>query len=222
MAQSNKFTKYTLDTSLSPAFRALSVYAKALYPQIKLEWRPVPYNNNGEIQFTVSQAADFLGCHKETARKALHDLQRKGFLQISEIANLGPIGKAKGHFYEITELALPNAKFPTEIYLGWNPNDEFKVVKAQTNNPKGHNGKKGIPTYLVGSPNLPRMLKGQNPNLSGKPITRKLKENHPIPNLRDRSPLDNRKEKHYIHGNKELTLRLFYSGRGLCGMDVVR
>jgi hypothetical protein len=78
----DKFARLFLVTLRSPAWRALSPYAQRLYPWLLLEWGGPRANNNGRISFSVRQAADVLGSHTETARKAFLDLQAKGFLVV--------------------------------------------------------------------------------------------------------------------------------------------
>jgi hypothetical protein len=126
----------------SPAWRALSVHAMALYPWLKLEWRGPRANNNGRIQMSVRQAAELVGCSRETAARALHDLQRKGWLIVTEKATLGAEGAAKGNKYEITEIALPgDGARPRNLFHEWHPDREFPVADIRTNNPSGRNGK---------------------------------------------------------------------------------
>ena len=36
---------------------------------------------------------------------------------------------------------MPGAKTPSFLFKDWNPEEEFEVVKARANNPKGYNGK---------------------------------------------------------------------------------
>ena len=215
MAEIGPFTIYRLSTSLTPAFKALSVHAKALYPQVRLEWRPGPINNNGSIRYSVTQAAEFLGCSRETARKALADMQRKGFLRIKEIAKLGSSGMARGHCYEITEEVMPGASVPSRLFLEWKPDKEFEVRKARANNPAGRNGKSKTPTSEVGCPNIDGKFNDAIPN-----INRELKPNNArpkrrIPNLPVRSSLDS------LKGNPPSNLNAaclsVASGFGLCG-----
>src|SRR6056297_2708767 len=73
------FTKLVRQNMMTPAWRALSVHAQALYPWLKLEWKVPRANNNGKIAMSVRQAARLLGCSKETAGRALRDLQQKGW-----------------------------------------------------------------------------------------------------------------------------------------------
>ncbi|MEP3630553.1 MAG: hypothetical protein ABJN04_11165 [Hyphomicrobiales bacterium] len=137
------WTKLIRNTMETPAWRALSPVAQALYPWLKLEWRSGDYNNNGKISLSVRQAAKGLGITPNTAAKAFQDLQQKGFIVVTEPAHLGIEGKAKCPNYELTELTMPNSE-KTEgrkLYKEWRPGHGFPVVKATANNPSGANGK---------------------------------------------------------------------------------
>lgn len=67
-------TKLIRPTMETPAWRALSTCAQALYHWLKLEWRGLEYNNNGRISLAVSTAARGLGVKPDTAARAFHDL----------------------------------------------------------------------------------------------------------------------------------------------------
>jgi hypothetical protein len=137
------FTTLIRQNMETPAWKALTIHAQALYPWIKLEWRGPRANNNGKIEMSVRQAADLLGCSRETAGRALHDLQRKGWLIVTEKASLGTEGAARGNKYEITEIPLPGeAMRPRNLFREWHPDRELPVADIRTNNPSGRNGKK--------------------------------------------------------------------------------
>ena len=78
-----------------------------------------------------------------TAAKAFHDLQAKGFIVVTEPARLGFSGEAKSPAYEITELAIPSreARVGRKLYKDWRQGHDYPVHKAQANNPAGANGK---------------------------------------------------------------------------------
>ena len=137
------FTKMLRNTMETPAWRALSSTAQALYPWLKLEWRGPDANNNGAIRLSVRDAASRLGVGVDTAARAFHDLQAKGFLVATEPARLGLGGEAKSPSYELTELALPKSggHAGRKLFANWHPSGEFPVSKALANNPNGRNGK---------------------------------------------------------------------------------
>ena len=124
----------------TPAWRALSTTAQALYPWVRLEWKGQTLNNNGQISLSVSQAAERLGVKPDTAARAFHDLQAKGFLVLTREARLGIDGAAKGSTYEITELAHRGATRPQRLYLQWSVDQEYPIKKCAVANPTGANG----------------------------------------------------------------------------------
>jgi hypothetical protein len=134
------YTKMFRPTMDTPAWRALSTTAQALYPWLKLEWRGPQANNNGSISLSVSQAAARLGVKSDTAAKAFHDLQAKGFLALTQEARLGVNGAAKGSTFELTEIALRGESRPRRLYLAWSPVGEHPVRKCAIGNPTGANG----------------------------------------------------------------------------------
>ena len=99
---------------------------------------------NGKIQLSVRRAADLLGVGVNTAAKAFHDLQAKGFLVVHETACLGVDGSARSTSFEITELAMPGTDEHSgrKLFLKWSPGSDFPVRKPNTNNPEGRNGER--------------------------------------------------------------------------------
>lgn len=137
------FTKLIRNHMETPAWRALSPVAQALYPWLKFEWRGPDANNNGRIRFSVRQASEALGVALNTAARAFHDLQRCGFIVVTEEAHLGMNGAAKSPAFEITELPLPTAQRPEgrKLFKQWKPGCDFPVLRAVPHNPTGRNGK---------------------------------------------------------------------------------
>ena len=130
----------------TPAFRALSTTAKALYPFLKLGWKGPDYNNNGKIFLSVRQAAELMGVSRNTAAKAFHDLQAKGFIVVKEHGRLGLHGEGKAHKFELTEISpsYPKGSSPRRLYMQWKKGDDFPVVKPSSNNPSGVNGRRSM------------------------------------------------------------------------------
>ena len=82
-----------------------------------------------------------MGCSVNTAARAFHDLQAKGFVHVTEGARLGIGGNARSPSYELTELPLPAATRARRLYLKWVPGSDFPISKAPAGNPEGKNGK---------------------------------------------------------------------------------
>jgi DNA-binding transcriptional MocR family regulator len=106
-----------------------------------LEWRGPDSNNNGSIRFSVRQAAEALGVAIDTAARAFHDLQAKGFIIMKEPAVLGLEGAAKSPAFELTELGGRDGLGPRKLYMQWTEGCDFPVLKAAANNPTGRTRK---------------------------------------------------------------------------------
>ncbi len=128
----------------TPAWRALSPKAQALYLWVKLEWHGPRFSNNGRLQFSCRQAAQAMGIGVNAAMIAFRELQAKGFIAITRLGALGVEGEARGPSYEITEVPLSgsNEKAGRRLYEKWSEGNDFEVIKHQANNPTGRNGRK--------------------------------------------------------------------------------
>lgn len=126
----------------SDAWRALLPYAQALYPWLRLEWKGEKANNNGKLRLSVRQASERMGCGINTASRAFHDLQAKGFIVVTENARLGIGGNAQSPAYEMTEIALPHGteRGGRNLYRLWQDGNDYPVHKPLTNNPLGKRG----------------------------------------------------------------------------------
>ena len=62
----------------SPAWQSLGPVARSLLIEV---WARHNGINNGEISFSVREAAERLCIHRDTVSKAFHELENKGFLK---------------------------------------------------------------------------------------------------------------------------------------------
>jgi DNA-binding transcriptional MocR family regulator len=145
------FTKLVRNTMETEAWRALSPTAQALYPWLKLEWRGAHNNNNGKIRLSVRQAAERLGVGINTAARAFHDLQAKGFIVVTEHARLGVEGHATSPAFELTEIGRAHSDKVDgrRLYRDWTPGADFPVHKAAVHNPVGGRKKQNPVIKLV-------------------------------------------------------------------------
>ncbi|WP_297775640.1 hypothetical protein [uncultured Roseovarius sp.] len=121
-------TVLRLDVMRTPAWRALSIPAQALYPWIKLEWRGAKFNNNGKLRLSVRQAAECMGCNIKTAMRAFQELQAKGFIIQTEGACLGTGGMGKAPAYELTEILPVGGQGPgRQWFMNWSEGHDFPV-----------------------------------------------------------------------------------------------
>lgn len=111
-----------------PAWRAMSPKAQMLYIWLRLEWKGQKFNNNGRIRFSCRQAARKIGIGNNTAMRAFHETQAKGFVVVTKKGALGVEGEARGPSYELTDIGLPN-KVARHLYLKWKPGHDFEVIR---------------------------------------------------------------------------------------------
>ena len=123
------------------AWSALSTAAQSLYIAIRMEWKGERFNNNGAIALSVRQAASLMGVTKDTASKAFHDLQEKGFIVLHKSAVLGQHGQGRTAEYELTELPMPGLTSGRRLFSQWDENTNFPVHKSMKNNPTGRQTK---------------------------------------------------------------------------------
>jgi DNA-binding transcriptional MocR family regulator len=95
---------------------------------IKHEWRGDKFNNNGKLRLSVRQASKAMGCAHNTAAKAFHALQAKGFIIQTQGACLGTEGMGKAPAYELTEMPAANEKGPgKQWFRSWEKGADFPV-----------------------------------------------------------------------------------------------
>lgn len=112
------------------AWGALTPFAKALYPFVR---RRVNFGgeNNGSISCSVREAAAYLGVHRNTAARALKELQAKGFIVAVVIGRLGVSGEGKATTWRLTEMGTPANRTPTKEYLHWSEGNDFAVAEVK-------------------------------------------------------------------------------------------
>ncbi len=174
----DKFARLFLATMQCSAWQALSPFAQRLYPWLLLEWTGSKENNNGHISLSVRQAADLLGSHTETARRAFLDLQAKGFLVVTRCAALGSTGSARGHQYKLTEFGTGMEPVPRKLFRDWKPGHDFPVKMAKANNPGGKGGFENLESQPTapGRNTRPQPTGGYTPNLRDR--TNEAKNGH--------------------------------------------
>lgn len=133
-----QYVKMTRPTLHHPAFIALTSHAKVLYQHLKIE---AYGDRNGNVRLTVEEAARLLGVSVNTACKAFHDLQAKGFIVLTAFGMLGSEGKRNAPCYAVTEYPIAPERVPRLLFYSWTPDQDFPVQRHGTNNPNGWNGK---------------------------------------------------------------------------------
>lgn len=119
------FVRMTFNVMDTPAWRALSADAKALYPLI---WR-VAYAHGNEGNLSIRQAMEYLRVGKNRAPQVFHELQAKGFIVPVTIGCLGISGQGKSTAYRVTELPHRGSP-PTQDFNKWAPGYDRPVIKG--------------------------------------------------------------------------------------------
>lgn len=101
----------------SAAWNALSFVARSLLIEFL---RLHNGKNNGEIVLGVRGAADRLGCAKNTAQKAMVELQEKGFIHRVVRGHFG-LGDREASVWRLTMYGTAARRSPTAEYLKWLP-----------------------------------------------------------------------------------------------------
>jgi hypothetical protein len=124
-------------TMKSPAWRALSVGARATFLALKAN-----YNTNAQNAVFLSSrdAAKEFGVHKDTASKWLHELEHYGFVVMIQGAHLGASGVGKAARYRLTDCYYAGQP-PTYDFQNWggvlfDPKKQNPVRKIRTPRPK--------------------------------------------------------------------------------------
>ncbi|MBL4601249.1 MAG: hypothetical protein JKY84_00745 [Emcibacteraceae bacterium] len=98
----------------SPAYRALSTNARALYCEFLFRYNG---GNNGDIIMSVRMAANWIDCASNTAVKAIGELQVNGFIKLK---SKGSFTFKHRHASEwISTLHEYNGSSPTKDFMAW-------------------------------------------------------------------------------------------------------
>lgn len=130
----SSFVPMLFRTMDSAAWRALTVYAKALYPELKKRGGAHGYKN-GLFSMSVREAAEYLGTGKNRAQATFHELQAHGFLVPQQIGTLGSNGEGRATVWRITEVPTPDHKPATSDFLQWQPGRDLPVKKGKAPKP---------------------------------------------------------------------------------------
>jgi DNA-binding transcriptional MocR family regulator len=114
-----------------PAYRHLSVYGRALL----IEFR-IAYNgyNNGEIVMSVRQGAKLIGCNKDTAAKAIKELEEKGWIRLMEKGRFDQKTNKTASLWRITNqpIGMGVDTPETKEYMSWRPPEKIKTRSHET------------------------------------------------------------------------------------------
>ncbi|MGH6875863.1 MAG: hypothetical protein ACREHV_00640 [Rhizomicrobium sp.] len=104
----------------SPAFKSLRGDSIKLLMAV---WKRHDGKNNGEISFSVRDAAQLIPCTPNTAGKRFDELQEKGFLAVEVKGAFRAAAKHKAASTWRLTLESCRGKPPTREYQRWRPSE---------------------------------------------------------------------------------------------------
>lgn len=113
----------------SPAYRSLSVGARALLVELKSLYNGY---NNGNLFLSVREAARRLGCSKDRAARLFVELRDRGFIRPKEIGafNLkAASGRGMATSWILTEHPTGDAVSGTKEFMHWRPTPPEAVAE---------------------------------------------------------------------------------------------
>ena len=111
------FVPMLIDTMASPAWKAMSPYARVVYVALRSRYGH-KIRNNGRIYLSTRDGAEETGFHKDTIVRSLRELAHYGFIVMTEPGCLGVEGRGKAPHWRLTELGYMHDP-PTKDFLKW-------------------------------------------------------------------------------------------------------
>lgn len=131
----------TAGRSKSPAYRSLSIGARALMIELKALYTG---NNNGMLFLSVREGAKRLNCSKNLSAKLFLELQDRGFIRPKVVGAFNlKLDARRGNAtsWIITEFPIGDAKGAgTKDFMRWQPcakNHSTVPIKGQSVTPEG-------------------------------------------------------------------------------------
>jgi hypothetical protein len=111
------FVPMLVDTMASPAWKAMSPYARVVYYTLKSRYGH-KIRNNGRIYLSARDGAEETGFDMKTVARSLRELRHYGFIVITERHCLGVEGRGKATHWRLTELGYMHEP-ATRDFLKW-------------------------------------------------------------------------------------------------------
>ena len=112
------FVPMLVDTMASPAWRAMSPYARVVYIALRSRYGH-KIRNNGRIYLSARDGAEETGFDAKTVARCLRELRHYGFIVATKAHCLGVEGKGTATHWRLTELGYMHEP-PTKDFLKWN------------------------------------------------------------------------------------------------------
>jgi hypothetical protein len=119
-----------------PAWQALSLASRALLVEILMEYRP---GSNGRLEWSCRKAAQAIGVSKDTAARALTQLELLGWLKVERVSHFGRRNSPAR--YALTMFANDETGDPASFaFEHMNPNNPLLSGSIRVA-PQGHGGR---------------------------------------------------------------------------------
>jgi hypothetical protein len=124
----------------SEAWATLTPGPRALYIELKRRFNG---SNNGQIVFSHRCAAEALNVHRNTVGPWFSELQKRGFICMTQAPYLGPSGIGKASVWALEELPTSNGKPADKAFMRWrekqNPRTKNRTPRHSECDSRGPN-----------------------------------------------------------------------------------
>jgi len=110
----------------SAAYRALSCPARCLLQELMAIYNG---SNNSRLALSVRDAAERLGCSRNTPSWLFDELMAKGFVKMTGLGSFNAKGGLASE-WTLTDAPVPGEALPTREYLAWSGTD-FEVPRRR-------------------------------------------------------------------------------------------
>jgi hypothetical protein len=118
------------DVMCSPSYLATSMAARALLLEIARLYMGA---NNGWLGLSVRQASERLGCSKDTASRAFHELQRHGLIEPMHRGHFDAKAAPKASEWRLAWQRCDRSHhLPSHGYRNWEPDPDAEPERPKT------------------------------------------------------------------------------------------
>ena len=120
----------------SEAWQSLDPVARALYIEISRRYRG-PNSNNGKIPYSVREAAAALNVSRNTANRAFHHLEERGFIVAKKHSGFNVKGRTSTEWFltEFPDDTKTGSNIATKNFMSWTPPTPIRSPTRATQNP---------------------------------------------------------------------------------------
>ena len=142
-SQEPRFVKFHEGVYTSNAWRSLDPVARSLLLEV---WQRHNGRNNGQIPLSAREARAALGVHPRKIKKALADLEERGFL-VCHYRGAFNVKEPRASEWEITTEGC-DGRPPRALYRKWQANGETNA------NSGDHSGNRTVTTLATEQPSM--------------------------------------------------------------------